>query len=259
MIPIENHVATLSKILFATSDVRWWGPTMQWLNMAASIESMSIDTLKHNDNLGWCSPSDDYDIARDEVLKKFTFNLTIFNFIWGALEACIDFVEVPKHPNKKLRGKITNASYYIGQVGITCSIPELIEETRKFQELAQQCYGYERVNKRINRLKDFGLSGLGLNAVYELRNKFAHGSLEFPGPGPNNEPECLENNLVVCATRIVLLSMQLMIIRHYQHIEHYELYLHDNGFGLEGDWYLDDALRHCHHELDYEEERYSLI
>ncbi|MEZ8609949.1 hypothetical protein AB6D06_22525 [Vibrio sp. 10N.239.311.G01] len=259
MIPIENHIATLSKILFATSDVGGWVPTMQWLNMAASIESINIDTIKHNDSFGWCSPSDDYDIARDAVLKEFTFNLTIFNFVWGALESCIDIIKVPKHPNKQLRGKITNTCYYIGQIELSSSIPELIKQTTYFSELAEQCYGYDRVNKRINRLNDFGISGVGLNAVYELRNKFAHGSLDFPEPGQNNEPDCIENNLVICATRIVLLSMQVILLRFYQHIDKYELYLRDNGFGLEGDWYLEDALRQCHQELEYDEERYALL
>lgn len=164
----------------------------------------------------------------------------------GALESCIEIINPPRHPDKKIRGKIANASNYIGHVSLSNSISELIIETTRFKELAEKCYGYEKVESRINRLSDFGISGVGLNAVYELRNRFAHGSLEFPEPGPNNEADCLEDKLIVCATRIVLLSVQLMVLRYYRNIKSYELYLHDNDFGIHGSWTLDSALRLCH-------------
>jgi hypothetical protein len=36
------------------------------------------------------------------------------------------------------------------------------------------------------------------------------------------------------------------MIKHYENVGSYSIYLIDNGFGLEGDIPLLQALRHCH-------------
>lgn len=246
MTPLDEHIAILSDIITSTDDVKEWSNVYDWLNIAASIESVNLDTLKYDHSFGWCESAYDYDIARDELLQIFTTHLAIFNFVWGGLESAIDIVKPPKNPNKDLRGKISNTCSLLGKFNNENTIPELINEVQTFKSLAVRCYGYEDIEKRFQAILHFGDSGIGLYAVYTLRNLFAHGSMVFPQPDGDDRPICIENDLVICATRIVLLSMQLLLIHHFQPSENYEIYLVSCRNWINGDMSLDKALRSCH-------------
>lgn len=246
MIPLDEHIAILSDIIMSTDDVNKWSNVYEWLNIAASIESVSLDTLKFDHSRGWCESAYDYDIARDELLQIFTTHLAIFNFVWGGLESTIEIVKPPESPNKKLRGKISNTCSLLGKFNHENSIPELINEVQTFKSLASRCYGYEDIEKRFHAILHYYDSGIGLYAVYTLRNLFSHGSMIFPQPDGNNRPICIENELVICATRIVLLSMQLLLIHHFQPSRNHEIYLVSFRNWIHGDISLEKALRSCH-------------
>nr|WP_206513185.1 hypothetical protein [Vibrio alfacsensis] len=77
MIKLNDHIATLSHVMFSTDDVAEWGGVYQWLQIAASIESVSLDTIKYNNSFGWCAPADEFDLARinyyRSLLKSWLF------------------------------------------------------------------------------------------------------------------------------------------------------------------------------------------
>ncbi|WP_204137012.1 hypothetical protein [Halomicronema sp. CCY15110] len=188
----------------------------EWLHIASSLESVTLNTIKNNRSFGWCRDSDEYDLARDKLLNSFVQKLTIFNFVWGALESAIDIVKPPKHPEKDKRGKISNTCYLIGKrFNADSQVSGLEEANIAFKEISSKCFGLERIKNRISRIQDYGESGVGLYAVYELRNLFAHGSISFPEPDEDNEPNSPYDSLVEHATRIVLLSIQMLIIHHF--------------------------------------------
>ncbi|MCF5858518.1 hypothetical protein [Aeromonas veronii] len=255
MIKLNDHIATLSHIIFSTEDIAKWGGVYQWLQIAASLESISINTIKYNQSFGWCSHSDEFDLARDQLLTEFTEKLAVFNFVWGALEAAIEIVKPPKNPNKSKQGKISDTCFWLSSFNQTESIPELFTQTEKFRTLAKQVIGYKRVESRMSEVTYFGISGIGLYSVYELRNLFAHGSMEFPYPDGDNKPVCIETSLVECATRIVLLSMQLLMLKHFPTPESYEIFITSSPCSLDGDMSLSHALRMCHLESDEQEAR----
>lgn len=217
MIKLNDHIATLSHVMFSTDDIAEWSGAYQWLHMAASIESISLDTIKYNNSFGWC-----------------------------ALESTIDIVKPPKNSDKSKRGKIRDACCWLSTFDQSDSIPELLLATTMFRELAKLSIGYERVEARISELKEYGVSGVGLYAVYELRNLFAHGRMEFPYPDGDNNPICPEISLVETATRIVLFSIQLLMLKHFPNPDDYEIFITTVSGNIDGDVKLSDALRMCH-------------
>ena len=58
---------------------------------------------------------------------------------------------------------------------------------------------------RFRISKGIGAPGIGLYAVYKIRNLFAHGSMAFPQPDSERRPISSHSDLIVHATRIVLL------------------------------------------------------
>jgi hypothetical protein len=256
LIPLNKHLSELAAVISETDDCVLWSSVYEWLHIASSIESVSLDTIKNNRSFGWCRDSDEYDLARDELLNSFVQKLTVFNFVWGALESAIEIVKPPKHPEKDKRGKISNTCYLIGKIFNTDSqISGLKEEAIAFKEISNKCFGFgfERVQGRISKIQDYGESGVGLYAVYELRNLFAHGSMSFPEPDEDNEPNSPYDSLVEHATRIVLLSIQILMLHHFD-AEDYEIW-HDSDLTI-----LGNVLRSCHlEEDDSSSEQLSLL
>ena len=93
----------------------------------------------------------------------------------------------------------------------------LSEEVSAFRRAASLCFGYESVEKRYKMAKNTGCLCSGLFIVYELRNLFAHGSLNFPEPDENNQPISSHQAMVSHATRIVLLSIQMLLLAKSEH------------------------------------------
>ena len=242
MIPLDDHIAELSLVIRASD---YWGEWMriyEWLHIAGSIESVSLDTIKNTQSFGWCRDSDEYDIAKDELMQNFVCELSVFNFIWGALESTIDLIKPKKRPNNKHKEKIGDTCYLLGKnYSIHSCIKYLRDESELFNIKSKECFGFEKIQERITKIDDFGIAGVGLYAVYELRNLFAHGSMSFPEPDGNNEPNSPYNSLVNHASRIVLITIQMLLLHHYE-CEGHEIF----NLSLSEDTTLDIALRTCH-------------
>tara|TARA_R100001460_G_scaffold38597_1_gene73123 strand:- start:98 stop:844 length:747 start_codon:yes stop_codon:yes gene_type:complete len=197
-----------------------WENVAEWLQLAAAIKNVEVDIIQFQQGFGYCSAADEYSMAREELLNSFVLALSRFNFVWGGLESCLNNIKPPKHPDKSKRGKIGNACYYLKQYYST-NTPVLFlgEAVESFRLRASECIGYESVDKRFKRSSDVGWPGSGLFTVYELRNLFAHGSLSFPEPDEENQPISDHHDMVVNATRVVLLSIQMLLLAHFEHSE----------------------------------------
>jgi hypothetical protein len=211
--PLNLHCADLSQVLHSVGD-RWWNAS-EWLQTAASVKNVEVDMLQYDLDFGYCSGADEYQMAREKLLTTFVTQLTIFSFVWGGLEAAIEEMGLPDHPQD--RGKINSACNSIttafrGRTPISPYLDELTE----FRTMVARCRGYNSVNDRFISLPHLDYSSVGLYAVYKLRNLFAHGSLSFPVPDGENRPISGHGELLTHATRIVLLSLQMLFSAFFQ-------------------------------------------
>lgn len=240
LVPLEKHISNLCRALSDSDCFIEWCSVLEWLRLAGSMEFVKLDTIKNDDTFGWCSDADEYAISRDELMNSFVTKLTVFNFVWGALESTIDIVKPPKHPLKEKRGKISNTSYLLGRkYTVNKQLLGLDDQTIAFKDLSERCFGFERIQDRIKEVLSYGNSGVGLYAVYELRNLFAHGSMSFPEPDEEDENNNPYNSLVEHATRIVLLSIQMLALLFFDAA--FDRLEHDC---IESD--LEIELRSCH-------------
>lgn len=157
-------------------------------------------------------------------------------------------VEPPRQTVAAKRGRIREACYYLREKFSSHSAPVgLDEELSRFRAAASECLGSERVERRFKEELAFGSQGIGLYAVYELRNEFAHGSLAFPMPDEENRPISEHSTMVQSASRIVLLQLQMLLLvcSNDAEVGAFEISCDFGGFDDE-DAPLDTTLRICH-------------
>lgn len=260
LVDFETHCSRLSNILCNTRLSGDCEDVAEWLYLSAAIKSVEVNTIQFNNSFGFCSAADDFDMAREELLNKFVLAMSRFNFVWRGLEACLNNIEPSRHPDKYKRGKISNACYFLNIYYSKSSYPPLLllrEEVESFRLAARECLGYESVDERFKLAVDLG-PGLGLFTVYKLRNLFSHGSLRFPYPGDENKPHSEHEKMIVSATRVVLLSIQMLLLAHYEHpkIEIPYLYNSDLDIDKETLWI---ALSSCHLDAEVSDSQMQLF
>lgn len=228
MISIPQHCSRVRE-LFEVVDLEQYMLFSEWLLLASSIDNIQIDTSKYDYTWGICESSHEYDLARELVLKNFATDLTIFSFIWCAIESLINNINPPSHPDKSKKGKIRNICYYLNKNLRTSNLPdEYINSILLFKELSQNFLNQKKLQSKLDSTPE-GIAGIGLLLVYELRNSFAHGSMLPAQPNEENEPISLQINLVQTASRICLLTIQLIFLSsHEKLIEDFEEDFHIN-------------------------------
>jgi len=121
----------------------------------------------------------------------------------------------------------------------------LSQEVSFFCDTARSCLGSNAVDARLAELQEFGGAGIGLYAVYELRNQFAHGSIEFPEPDEENRPISDHESMVSHASRVALLELQMLLLAHLQPVDEPVAFGRQLGAASE-EVSLSLALRGCH-------------
>jgi len=87
LIPLEKHCSNLVSVLGETELAVDWMPVAEWLHLAASVKSVEIDIIQHDQGFGYCSAADEYSMSREVLLNEFATGIVKFNFVWGALES----------------------------------------------------------------------------------------------------------------------------------------------------------------------------
>jgi hypothetical protein len=217
MISISSHCAEFRRVL-QLLDPWAWQNIEEWLEIAASVTKVDVDILQHDESIFMCSGAARYQGAREELLIDFVTQLSIFSFIWGGLESCLDTLKLPRPREFPRTGKIHNACVYLTSGFSERSVVSpYAAELAAFRSAVQNCIGYEEVERRLRAHKHLGLPGVGLYAVYKLRNNLAHGSLSFPSPDSEHQPISDHTKMVIHASRLVLLSLQMLFLAHYRH------------------------------------------
>jgi hypothetical protein len=246
--PFDEHATGLMNIL-----VRWPGQedlglVAEWLAVAGSLDQVRLDTTKLNPNFGWCSQADEFDASREELLTSFVRELTLLSFCWGALEATLKIIDPPRQAAPGKRGRIREACYLLRDSFTShTALVGLDQEVSRFRSAAGECLGIDRVEGRFSAEPELGTQAIGLYAVYELRNDFAHGSLVFPMPDEENRPISEHATMIQSASRIVLMQLQMLLLAFSDEstVNVPSLGFHLQGFEEE-DVPLNLALRSCH-------------
>lgn len=240
-VTLADHAAAIGNTLAALEEDREWFNVADWLLLAASIESVVVCAGKHDSAWGFCEAASEFENAYAELREGFVDRLTVFMFVWSALEAAIDVIDPP--PDPAARGKIRAACRYLYE---QCTDGEFLlglsDTVAEFKRLAHSCEGLQKAARRLDEV-EVGPAGAGLYAVYELRNQFAHGSLNFPMPDEENRPIGPHQTLIETATRIVLLELQMLLLVT---LDRSQLVWSAPVEGLDGDAPIDLVLRACH-------------
>ncbi len=263
LIPVPEHCALLSRILshpelntvqyhrkVTTSDGETldWSDAAEWLYTAASVDHVTIDTTRFDDSVMMCRPAWEYESARSELLTRLVTQLTIFNFVWGAFETLVKVIDPPKVPKdiKPGAGSIDAVLFYLKNE----YEPKLTVEC--YQEVLNDLAGLLRTLPQYGNLSGHfklqphvGISGMGINVIRRLRNKMAHGTMTLPLPDVNNAPSARDAELVESSSRLVLLTVQ-MLLRAYFKDETFDVDCLRDGDGSDEDEDVHSVLMRLH-------------
>ena len=241
---ISLHCSVLSKLISGFEHEIEWTRSFEWLNIASGITNVDIDTIRFNTCFGYCSEADYSDIARDKLLEIYITELTRFLYVWGCLESLIDEINPDPAPH---RGKINSICYYM-QNRLTC-MDTIYPYSKELNDLLHVLNSSEvdepSILNRFNTPFYVSKHGVGLYVIYKLRNQLSHGSITFPNLDENNKPKSNYIDLISLSTRIILLTIQMILLAFYMPFdfsipifwEEYDIDANEDeeGFGYVGD------------------------
>ncbi|CAM1341666.1 hypothetical protein [Tenacibaculum aestuarii] len=213
-----------------------------WLMISSGVNEIDIswNRFDKTSQREWCRPAYESDLSKERITKNYIKELTIFNYIWGGLEALSSKIftrtQIKKYGkvnciNKFLNSRPRNLPLY----GINC-------EKNTFFKLLSIIKSSKLIKLRN---KDYNNE---LEIIYEIRNQLAHGSLLFPDEDffflKQLNPKYLFTFINTCS-RLVLFFIQAIISYHSE--ERYVYSFFDNLFeNINYENYGDDIFK-----LDY--------
>ena len=216
LINLQKHCFELREFLGQWDQLLFLN-AMDWLDIAAGVESVKVTTAKHDDSLAYCGTAMDYEDKRSELLSNLATRLTIFNFVWGSFES----VAKTLLGNKK-RGIVDKTIKFLKQNYISgLPIAGYKDALCDLREFIESNGTYEVCSDTFKLSGPADLNGLGLNVVRKIRNDLAHGSAHLPRPDDWGEGETNSQSserrhlkLIDTCTRIVLLTVQMLLLVH---------------------------------------------
>lgn len=239
---IQKHAYKLSKILLQMphKNEEKFHLASEWLNLASSINTVSIITEQYDDSLFMCGPALEYENEKSKTLEKVVRELSIFNFIWGAFESVSKAIEPPNINIKKRRTIIDDVMFYLkNNFTNEKVIPEYSHKLNILEFLIKKDTQYIK-NIDLEKIYDnrfMNDAGKALALIRIIRNDFAHGSHSFPEPDDWNMFSNFNENdyitRIVISSKLMLLTIQMILIVcfkdnifsiiEYQDYEEYEI------------------------------------
>ena len=198
----------------------------EWLELAASVVDVNIVSARFEEGLDLCELALEYENARSKAWSDFSKYLTIFLFTWGTFETVVKVLDLQKIPHDMIpntKKKIgpsdvhNKAIYYIRNEEPL----ELYENAlRSLKRHLEYLPGYPKLYWPDKLPAYSGITGVGINFVYEVRNGFAHGDRNLPEPinGPKgwdwNESGQNTACILRLCIRIVLYTIQMILLRN---------------------------------------------
>lgn len=216
--PLQVHAYYLAKAIISIN-----GQSMEyvdvhdWLLLASGIDEITFDVTKYDTCLQYCGRAAEYEYRKEELTEEFVKNLAVFQFIWGAFEALLNELSLPEVSGlNRGRTKVDSPCYFLKcnekeqfkGLGYEHVFVEFRAAAQKFFEPSQfqSCFSPKR------HVSDYSQ---GLYIIYKIRNHYAHGRTKFPEAYSDDDDTNYESILMALSCRIVLLTMQMMILAYY--------------------------------------------
>lgn len=212
LVDIREHCERLSLILqynFISEK------SANWLRVAYGVKSIEYDGMLRDSSFTMCRPSYEYESSKRKVHNEIVNEMVRFNIIWSGLEYLLTDLNLEKCPKTKNDRKINDVTYFLSNSS-SLKIDEydmFLEELLRLIPLIED----KRLVQKIKSLpKWLNMEGKGLFIVYKIRNMFAHGDFLFPESKEYDEMGEVnhEDKLINVASRIVLLSIQMILFAH---------------------------------------------
>ncbi|WP_036156544.1 hypothetical protein [Maribacter forsetii] len=201
---IHEHSADLALIInqLGYEDVH------NWLMIASGIKKIEFNWNRFDktDSKEWCRPSYEYDVAKGNVSQLYINELTVFNYVWGGFENLLS-----KRYSKSQIKKVGKINLCVKEFENFDEL--LIEDYKVFKERFFLMFN-NSLEKNLIEYKKI-IPQEEIKIIYNIRNKFAHGDLEFPEDteynSQLNSPIDLIK-LIRASTRIILCYIQNLIL-----------------------------------------------
>ncbi|WP_319231055.1 hypothetical protein [Draconibacterium orientale] len=240
MIPIKLHLRGIVEYFLAKTP-HSYNSTVNWFWIASSINSVDFDGIRYDCAFSMCRPAYEYEKEKQKLHIRLINELTSFLYVYSGFESFLNDLSLPCCASKN--GKINSATFFLKEnySNNFNSIPLYSKLLCTFRELIKKSFlvKYERYFS-IDNCTD--INGVGLKVVYKIRNKLAHGDYRFPEPVDWSFELPLEPEITKIATRILLLSTQMLLIStnagQFEELELYnsEIIEEDD----EGEWIVNE-------------------
>jgi hypothetical protein len=186
----------------------------EWLDVAASVQK--VEVLTGGEDVYYCETVMDYENARSVLLSRVATQLTIFQFTWGAFETVAKIIGPSPVPGKGGDGLINQIISFIKSVQPFAAYDEALTEMGC---LLKRCPEYGKHLRQGTLPRYMGRSGVGIDFVRKVRNKFAHGSARLGMPDSGSEGwsgnKSRDPELIALCCRIVLFTIQMLLGVYY--------------------------------------------
>ena len=196
-----------------------WLTAADWLNTAAGVQEVKIDTSRFDETVMWCESVWSYESKRSKLLTQVGTQLTIFNFVWGGFETVIKIIAPPYVPRhiKRRRTVIDDALFYLkNEYEPTLRVALYDDVIAKLRSILKEHPHYD-LDDEFKEHSFSGISGVGAHIVRIIRNDFAHGSARLPTPHNWESDKMLNSErpypeLIGVSSLVLLLTIQMLLL-----------------------------------------------
>ena len=225
LLDTKSHIRGLINYLKNGWYIDTLGQTNSWLWLASSIKNVDYDGVLYDSAFTFCEPAREYEKAKQELHSCLLNELTIFLYVYSALESLLNSLELQTCPKNK--GKINAAKYFLKQKysPFYITLPYYAQLVLLMRQLISKSSlnEYEKYFE-LDSCTDF--NGIGLKVLYKIRNALAHGEYGIPEPMEWTTGYTLEPEITRLSIRLALISIQMLIIsindREWGSIELYD-------------------------------------
>ncbi len=193
-----------------------------WLGMAADILEVKVLTSRFDESPLYCESVAKFEHARTKLLTRLATQLSIFSYAWGAFETVAKIVDPRPVPTELwtsgASGLVDRVIFDLKNYTATRSY---LRALRVLGQVLSRRPAYPDLARMGDQPKHMGICGVGIDFVRRVRNRFAHGASIIPCGVGWSEGASAEPHAIALCTRIVLLTIQMLLSNHFagRHLE----------------------------------------
>jgi hypothetical protein len=247
LLKLQEHSAVLSQVIVGLSEHdslinhEKERNAAEWLDVAAGVCNVEVVTSRFDGCTMYCEPMLEHENARSELITSLVTQLTVFLFIWGAYETVTDIIDPPSIPPRlRMKGANSAVDRTIFFLKEETPLQAYLDVLKKLKELLHERLEYLEFLRLGALPPHMGTSGIGIDFVRKVRNKFAHGAAFLPMPDDwaDNSLEKGSHDpvLIAISSRVVLFTIQMLLLTYYRN-KHFklEVFKDDCGLTIESD------------------------